>query len=202
VGDSLESAHKPDLMIKNITRGDTIMRKYFRFLLIAIFPYLIVLSLLCIFTGFIMDTVFRNNVIFLLLTLLIFYVITLLSSVTLFIISLVKKKKALEVLRINMIIKMIHIPAYLFIFIVGLICSITIFTFGITIVLIMLDLGAIVLSGLLGLAGVIRGLSENKISLKAAVIHGILQFVFCADIISSVVLFRKAKAAEYIVFSK
>lgn len=173
------------------------MRKYLQFLLIALFPYLIVFALICMFTGYFMDTVFQNNVYSLLLILIVLYVVALVCAVTVFITSLAKKRRILEVLRINMIMKLIHIPAYLFIFVVGLFSMITIFTFGITIVLIILDGMTIVLSGLIGLGGVIRSLRENKISMKVAVIHGILQFVFCADIISSIVIYRIVKATEY-----
>jgi hypothetical protein len=173
------------------------MRKDLQFFLIALFPYLIIFALICIFKGYFMDTVFHNNAYSLLLTLIVLYVAALVCAVIAFITSFEKKIKILEVLRINMIMKLIHIPAYLFIFVVGLLCMLSIFTIGITIVLMIFDGMTIVLSGLIGLGGVIRSLRENKISKKAAVIHGILQFVFCADIINSIVMYRTIKATEY-----
>lgn len=57
-----------------------------------------------------------------------------------------------------------------------------------------LDEMTIVLSGLIGLGGVIGSLIENKIYRRKAVLHGILQFVFCADIISSIVIYRIVRA--------
>jgi len=116
--------------------------------------------------------------------------------VAVFIKGVTKKKKSLEILRFNMIIKLIHIPAYLLIFVVGLICSLGILTIGITIVLMILDGMTIILSGLIGLGGVISSLREDKLSIKKAVMHGILQFVYCADIISSIVIYRTVKAIE------
>lgn len=172
------------------------MRRYLQFFLIAIFPYLIAFALICMYKGYLIDTVFHHNVYPLLLILIVMYVVALVCAVIAFVASLKKKRKILEVLRVNMIVKLIHIPAYLFIFVVGLLCMITIFTFGITIVLMIFDGMTIVLSGLIGLGGIIRSLRENKISIKVAVIHGILQFVFCADIISSIVIYRKVKATK------
>lgn len=172
------------------------MRKYFQFFLIALFPYLILFALICMFTGYFMDSVFQNNVFLLLLLLIVVYVIALVCAVASFISSLAKKRKTLDVLHINMIIKLIHIPAYLLIFIVGIFCMITIFTFGVTIVLIILDGMTIALSGLIGFGGVIQSLREKKISVKAAIIHGILQFIYCADVISSIVIYRKVKVIE------
>lgn len=173
------------------------MVKYLQLFFIALFPYLIVFVLICMFTGYSMDNVFHDNVLIPFSIFIGLYVVALISSVITFIKSLTKKRELLEVLRINMIIKLIHVPAYLCIFIVGLGCMITIFTFGITIVLMILDGMTIVLSGLIGLGGVIRSLRENKISITKAVIHSIFQFVFCADIISSIVIYSTVKAAEY-----
>jgi hypothetical protein len=173
------------------------MSKYIQFFLIALFPYLIVFALICMFKTYFMDTVFHNNIFSLLLILIVLYVVALGCAVTAFIASLAKESKILDVLRINIIIKLIHIPAYLFIFVVGLSSMITIFTSGISIVLVILDGMTIALSGLIGLGGVIKSLRENKIFIKAAIIHGILQFVFCVAIISSIVIYRTVKATEY-----
>lgn len=65
----------------------------------------------------------------------------------------------------------------------------------ITIILILLDGMTIFLTGLVGLAGVIRSLKENRISKSAIVVHGILQFVFCADVISAVIIYRTVRLA-------
>lgn len=51
----------------------------------------------------------------------------------------------------------------------------------------------IFMSGLIGLAGVIRTAIEKKLSTKEAIIHGVLQFIFCGDIISSIMIYRKLK---------
>lgn len=169
------------------------MRRYSQFFIIALFPYLIGFLLICAFNGYLINTVFHRNTYSLLLILIALCVIALICAITSFITSIRNKRYTLEVLRINMVIKLIHIPAYFLIFIVGLCCMITIFTLAITILLILLDIATIILSGLIGLGGIIQCFKSNKISMKAAILHGILQFIFCADIISSIVLYRKFK---------
>lgn len=172
------------------------MRRYFQLLLVILFPYLVVLALVCIYKGYFMETVFHNNAYPFLIALIVLYVTALVCSVAVFINSLVKKWNAQELLCINMVIKLIHIPAYLLIFFIGLASLITIFTFAISIFLMFLDGMTILLSGLIGLGGVIRSLKENKLSKRAAVIHGILQFVFCADIISSIIIYKTVKISK------
>lgn len=167
------------------------MKKYLPFSGIIIFPYMIVLTLVCIFGNFITQNMFY---LFLLL-LFVLYIVAIISAIIVFIKGITGKKKSLEILHINMVIKLIHIPAYLLIFVIGLLCSITIFTIGITIILMVLDGITIVLTGLIGLGGIIGGLRENKISIKQAAINGILQFVYCADIISSIIIYKTVKAS-------
>lgn len=168
------------------------MRRYLKLILVILFPYSIILVLVCIFSG-IIETVLKNFDFLVLLALPVLYIAALVSSVAFLITSLVKKRNAQELLHINMAIKLIHIPSYLIIFSLGLVSMMTIFTLGFTIVFIIWDCMTIVLSGLIGLGGVIRSLRENKLSKKAVVIHGILQFVFCADVISSIIIYKTVK---------
>lgn len=176
------------------------MKKYIPYLLIILFPYMIVFALICIFTGLFMDTIFHNNIYSILILLIIIYVGSLGCTVIMFIKGFSKDKRLFEIMKSNMIIKLIHIPAYLLIFAFGLICSLTIFTIGITIALVILDIMTIILSGLIGVGGILRGLREHKLSIRNALLHSILQFVFCADIISSIILYRKIKATEEVKY--
>ncbi len=169
--------------------------KCVRMFFVALFPYLIII--LFIISNTSLEKFLPDNIFIPLSIYIGWYFVALISAVITFVSGITNKRKSLEMLRINMIVKLIHVPAYLCIFVVGLGCMLTIFTFGITIIFILLDLMTIVLSGLIGLGGILRSLRENKISIKAAVIHGIFQFVFCADIISSIVLYRTVKATEY-----
>lgn len=169
------------------------MKKFVPTVSIVLFPYAVAFVLYCIFSGFLMESVFQNNAYLCLLLLIIIWVIALICAVSICAVSLVRKWDFVELSRVNMLIKTISIPAYLFIFVFGLACMLTIFTFGISIVLLVLDAMAIVLSGLIGISAVKRSYDNKAISVKEMILYGILQFVFCVDVVVSIILFRKSK---------
>ena len=173
--------------------------KYIQLFFPASFPYLVLITFIFIVTGVFANTVFQNNIIIVLILLIVFYIIALACSVVFFMKNLLNKTNPKNILRINMIIKLLQIPAYILIFLFGLLNLITIFTAAITIVLMFLDGMAIFLTGLIGLCGIIRGFLEGKLSKKTAVIHGLLQFIFCADVISCIIVYKKVKNNEAIL---
>lgn len=89
----------------------------------------------------------------------------------------------------NMLVKLVHIPAYVFWFAAGILF----FLFMGAPLAFMMDAMAISLSGLVGLGAVLRCKKEGILTGKQTVIHGILQFVFCADVVSAIILYRKTK---------
>lgn len=97
-----------------------------------------------------------------------------------------------------LIVKAVHIPAYVFNFIaaflgvfVGALASV--WGIGIAAVSIGLTVAAdvctIALTGTCSVGGMINMYKNGVISKKYAVISGILSFIFCADVITAVVLF-------------
>ena len=69
----------------------------------------------------------------------------------------------------------------------------TIFTFAISVILMDLDVMSIILSGLIGISAVKRSYDNEAISAGEMVLYSILQFVFCADVIVSIIVFHKSK---------
>ena len=172
------------------------MKKYIPSILAAIFPYSVLFALYCMFSGFLMHSVFQSNGFLLLLAVLLFWVVSLGCAVATCVMSLARKWDSYELARANMILKLIPVPAYILIFLIGCAFLITIFTFAISVILMLLDGMAIVLSGLIGVAAVKRNHSDKILSTKEMVVHGILQFVFCADVVSAIVVFYKARRAK------
>jgi hypothetical protein len=158
-----------------------------------LFPYLIVFAIICIFTNVFMEILFQNNGLYVLLMLFIFYVLALICTLIFSIKNIALKKESQKILFFNMLIKLIQIPAYISIFIIGIMGLITIFTIGITIVLIILSCLTIFLTGTIGLSGIIRGFLERKLSLKYAILYAFLQFIFCIDVIGSIIIYQKVK---------
>lgn len=161
--------------------------------IITLFPYSVAFILYCIFSGFLMESVFMNSAFVCLAALFLFWIAGLICAVSVCVSGILRKRDAFGMIRTVMLIKVISIPAYIVIFIVGTLCMLTIFTFGISIFLMLFDAMSIFLSGTVGVAAVKRAHDEKVISVGEAVLHGILQFLFCADVVSSLILFCKAK---------
>jgi len=124
---------------------------------------------------------------------LIFYILALGCSIFTFIKSISRKRSAKELLKVNMLIKLLHIPAYMLI----TISMISVFLWAQPIFFMMALFGymAIYLTGLIGLCGIIRGYKEQSFSKIGAIFLGILQFVllFNADAISAIIVYNRAR---------
>lgn len=169
------------------------MKKFVPTLSIALFPYAVAFVLYCIFSGFLMENIFQNNAYLCLILLVIIWAVALVCAVSTCAASLIRKWDFVELCRVNLLIKTISIPAYLFIFIFGIVCMLTIFTFAISVILMDLDVMSIILSGLIGISAVKRSYDNEAISAGEMVLYSILQFVFCADVIVSIIVFHKSK---------
>ena len=87
--------------------------------------------------------------------------------------------------------KLIQIPAYLIIFLAGMVCLLTIFTFAVSVILLLLDVIGVFLSGCFAL-GVMAKLKEaGYITGKERVLFSVLSFVFCIDVLVSILAVRK-----------
>ena len=99
---------------------------------------------------------------------------------------------ATDLARANMIVKLIQIPAYIFIFMIGILCMVMIFTIGISFVLLLLDALSIGLTGLFAIAAFQNLNREGMITRKAQFIYSIASFLFCVDVIIAVIGYRKS----------
>lgn len=93
----------------------------------------------------------------------------------------------------NMVIKLMQIPAYLGIFLLGIVSFSLIFTIGVAGVLFLFDCASIFLTGMIGVGAVIRCCKSGVCRKTFSVLHGILQFVFCLDLISAILVFARSK---------
>lgn len=162
------------------------MKKYPQLFLVLLMPY--VIAMIMLFAIVILSPAVR-------LLMLISAVAAIATAVHFH----VKKKSSEEVLGLSKQLKLIQIPAYILIF------AATIKYFWlpitgaiITLISMMADCIAIFSTGIIGLSGVILAYKENKLSKKAAVVNGMLQFIFCADIFSTVWVYKKVKEEEKI----
>lgn len=100
---------------------------------------------------------------------------------------------ARELARTNMNVKLIQIPAYLLIFIMGLICALMIFTIGISFVFMLLDAFSLGMTGLFASAVFLNMKKEQKITGKIQVFLTLASFLFCADVAAAVIGYKLSR---------
>jgi len=115
-----------------------------------------------------------------------FYSAAIICSVVWLVICVKKNLSAKEALRMNMFVKLMHIPAYLVIFLFGVGFVASFFAAPFAVVLLVSNCLTILSSGLIGAGAMHRALKEDMLPKYAAIILGILQFMFCVDVISCV----------------
>jgi len=93
----------------------------------------------------------------------------------------------------SMILKLCHIPVYVVVFLCGVVFAIIPFGFFLLPILIIFDFLLLSLSSIYGISGIIQAKHDGDLSLKSAVVLGILHFFFCADVICSIVAFFTVK---------
>lgn len=124
------------------------------------------------------------------------FVVSLIGNVIFLVLSIYKKWNCKKVALYNMVVKLLQIPAYIAIFLLGALSFSTLFTMGLAVILFLFDCASILLSGLIGVTSVIRCHADNIISKKISIVNGVLQFVFCADVISAIFIFVRAKLSH------
>lgn len=151
-----------------------------------IYPYLVALTLIGVFT----DRLPGDNIFVPLMILGVLWVAGLPMTIAYSILA-IRSSGAKRAAKDAMILKLSQIPAYIVIFVFGIICTLTIFTIGIPVALIAFDTISLILSGIAMIPAAVRGYPTLG---AGAVIFGILGFVFCADVIAVVILYKKIPA--------
>ena len=94
-----------------------------------------------------------------------------------------------------MIVKLVQIPAYAGILLLGMGFSLTVY-FAVNVVFFLFDVLTIALSGLLGVAAVSRAQEEGIFTKYHAERLGIFQFIFCVDVVASMISYCRLRRAE------
>ena len=167
---------------------------------IALIPYLALFALATIFFSTevpffrtIMESVFHNNALILLAALFIYCIAAAVLTGICFLVSIHKNWDALAVAKTAMIIKLAQVPAYILIYALGVLFVITIFTIPFSFLLFVIDCLSLWMTGLFVIASVVIASRNHTLIFKDVLWVVLLQFVFCADVIASVCLYRKLK---------
>lgn len=118
-----------------------------------------------------------------------------------YVVAAAKKKKwdPVKMMKMNIIIKLLHIPVYVLAFVITVFSvplSIHIPFAFVTVALaaFLLDAMMIALSGTFGVAALRNCCCQGLISPNRAIMYGVLQYLFCVDIPVAIVLFIRTKA--------
>ena len=156
----------------------------------ALYPYFILLIAYCLKTGHLMESFFNNNAYVCAIYIALWWLFALICTAT----ACIKYKCFLKD---ALLIKVMQIPAYICLFIIGVACVMTIFTFIFAAVLLFWCCTSIFLSGIIGAAAIKEQYSTGRLSFDKAVIYGILQFVFTADVACIIIMYgRQVKNCE------
>lgn len=89
----------------------------------------------------------------------------------------------------NMVTKLVHIPAYIFHFILGVLGSLaSVWGIGFVMFAIIIDLITIAATGTLSLSTIIGAYKQKVLSLPVAIICGIFSYIYCIDVIVVIIL--------------
>lgn len=167
----------------------------------TIFIYLTVLLMVLLFadgksqiTTFVWEHLFHNNIFVPLGFILLFGIAMYIINILFLLKARNGKWRTLELTRTNMIVKLIQIPAYLLIFGMGLLCTLMIFTIGISFALMLLDTFAIGMTGLFAIAAFYNLKKEKKITGTMQVLCSIASFLFCIDVIIAIIGYHISKS--------
>lgn len=169
------------------------MKKYLSIIPLILYPYAYLIWIIgFLFTGLTLDEIIGIDaimiifgVIFIIYNIYIFFII-----IFNFVQAIKGKYSAYQLAKMNLLIKGLQIPAYLFHFGLGLIGLVmSVWGIGFIIVAVVVDFLTIALTGLNALGCAIRMKKENKASTVVAVFTGMYSFVFCIDVVIAVVLF-------------
>ena len=98
----------------------------------------------------------------------------------------------------DMLIKLLHIPFYLLVFLTGVLMFMVMVVPALVFVspfiifmLFVVDLFLMITSSMYGVSALVKAARQGKVSKKYAVLHGILHFLFVTDVISAICVFVK-----------
>ncbi len=132
---------------------------------------------------------FMDNALIGIAILIAFLLIAVLFAVTVSLTALKNEWDSIFWSKAVMLVKLLHIPAYIAIFILGVLFAITIFTFAISLVFVVLDLLLIATTGFMATTAAWRAYKEGKLSLKKAIFLSIFQYIYCIDVFASMYMY-------------
>lgn len=171
--------------------------KHLKMIPIIIYPYLYMLGILFIFIFGVIEGSITNDYEYSALSVFLLIPLSLIITIICLIIAIVNSIKAGKnsygiyyPTRMNLIIKLVQIPAYTINFVLGLIgLFMSVWGIGVLAIVIIVDFLSIVLSGVNNIGTCVNLSKNNTISSSWAVIFSIFSFIYVVDVFIAVGLF-------------
>ena len=176
------------------------MKKYLKFLPVMLYPYAYIIWLI-IFSGatkVMVDANVNSNIgyeiTFLLALLYMGYTIVLVVMES---VRFARNTEICGAAKINMIVKLVQIPAYIGHFIIGCIgVLMSVWGLGFIIVAIVVDALTIIHTGILAIGCMINMKKANVLTTKMAVLASIGSFIYCVDVVVAIAVFAMEKIKQ------
>ncbi len=105
----------------------------------------------------------------------------------------IPRDEAIALMRTQVIMRILQIPVYVAVFILGTLFMITIFTIGFTIVYILIDLISIFITGLFAIPVYKQLQKNNLITAKESRRYRLFSFIYCLDVLVAIICYLKVK---------
>lgn len=163
-----------------------------------LFIYLIMLFPLFIFFGSkistldnIWNNLFNNNVFIPLALIIIFYFISLILNIIYCVKTINSNIELNDLIKSNRTVKLIQMPAYIIIFILGVICILAILTIPFAFVLAFFSFASLLMSGIYAVTCYKKLKDKAIISNKSFILYSLLSFVYIADLFVAIIVYKK-----------
>lgn len=168
--------------------------KYYIFALpVALFPYILLAGLACLYSTEIMEGVFGSNGYALVAVVAAFIPVCGAFAVILGVMTALGRISGPFAAALSMAIKLVQIPAYIVIFVMGIIFSITVFGIPFVIIFVVYDICSIAMTGLVGACAMYNNFRSGNLPLLNAALFAVCQFIFCVDIVFAIIAFVTVK---------
>ena len=109
------------------------------------------------------------------------------------------KWNAIELVKLNMIIKLVHVPAFVFHFLLGM-AGLVASVWGIGFIMwaVLIDLLTIGLTGMIGLSASVSCRKEGMLTNPMAFLYAVLSYIYCVDVISAIAFYVKLRKGNKI----
>lgn len=163
------------------------MKSFLRLLPLIIFPYAYIICIVLMYAvpGFIESGIGEYFPIIV----IVYMVLTLISTIFGSIYAAKSKMSPCKAATLNLVVKAVQIPAYLFHFLLGLAGTVmSVWGIGIVAFAVLIDLFTIALTGIHAIGCSVKCCKGGSIGKGVAVLASIGSFIYCIDIITAIVL--------------